>query len=43
MGRQQVSANGIAFLVGVNGDLLAFPDTKFQVIKDATSGELRMD
>lgn len=42
MGKQQVSANGIAFLVGVNGDLLAFPDTKFQVVKETTSGELRM-
>lgn len=42
IGKQQVSANGIAFLVGANGDLLAFPDSKFQVVKDATSGELRI-
>ena len=42
MAQQQVSANGIAFLVSINGDLLAFPDEQFLSIKDASSGNFRL-
>jgi len=40
--QQQVSANGIAFLVSINGDLLAFPDEQFLSIKDSFSGNFRL-
>ena len=42
MAQQQVSANGIAFLVSINGDLLAFPDEQFLSIKDSSSGNFRL-
>jgi adenylate cyclase len=42
MAQQQVSTNGIAFLVSINGDLLAFPDEQFLSIKDSSSGNFRL-
>lgn len=42
MAEQHVSENGIAFLVSLDGDLLAFPDEELTLANDDTKGMLRI-
>lgn len=40
--RQKVSANGVAFIVNQDQELIAYPDASKTTVRDPVSGELRM-